>query len=275
MKKSEYQQSGLIRPLIRWAGSKRKLIPILRMHLPAEFERYVEPFAGSACLFFELSPKPALIGDINEELINAYIQVKNRRLLMIDLLTNMPDTSEENYYRQRSVNPLSLNKLERAARFIFLNRLCFNGLYRTNMKGEFNVPYGGGRSGDLPTPSEITNASKVFRSAKFIAGSFEKVLSEVKTGDFVYLDPPYSIANRRVFNNYSHDVFGMENLRVLRSELERLDKIGVQFLLSYGLSKEGIELAKGFKTKHALVQRQISGFATHRRKAREMLVTNY
>jgi DNA adenine methylase len=263
------------KPILRWAGSKRKLLPVLASNMPPSFNRYVEPFAGSACLFFHTAPNNALLGDINEELINVYQQLKSRQHLLVRELEMMPAPEMENYYKVRAIQPDSLSKLKRAARFIFLNRLCFNGLYRTNGNGEFNVPFGGGRSGNLPNGEEIALVSKALRAANLIAGSFEKVLAEVKPGDFVYLDPPYSIANRRVFNNYSHDIFGVRNLEILRDELKRLDRMGVQFLLSYGLSKEGIDLAKGYRSRQTLVQRQISGFATHRRKAREMLITNY
>jgi DNA adenine methylase len=263
------------RPFLRWAGSKRKLLPAISSLIPSSFDRYVEPFAGSACLFFHLHPSDALLGDLNEELINTYLQVKARPASVITSLGKMPDRTSEGFYRIRAQSPQSLGRVARAARFIYLNRLCFNGLYRTNMKGEFNVPFGGNRTGDMPNINEIRAAARAFKKTSFFAGPFEKVLARVKQGDFVYLDPPYSISNRRVFNNYSNDVFGINNLQRLRKELQRLDKIGIHFLLSYGLSKEGIELAKGFRTHHAVVQRQISGFSAHRRVARELLVTNY
>ena len=220
-------------------------------------------------------PNDALLGDINEELINTYLQVKARPASVISSLEKMSDLTSESFYRIRAQNPESLGRVARAARFIYLNRLCFNGLYRTNMKGEFNVPFGGGRTGEMPSADKIRAVAKAFKKSEFFSGPFEEVLARVKQGDFVYLDPPYSISNRRVFNNYSNDIFGIKNLQRLRKELARLDKKGIPFLLSYGLSKEGIELAKGFRTQHAVVQRQISGFSAHRRVARELLVTNY
>jgi len=262
-------------PILRWAGSKKKLLPVLIELAPKQFDRYVEPFAGSACLFFSLQPKLALLGDINKELINTYRQIKRHANKLITALSDMPERSAENFYAVRTTNPDELDSVQRAARFIYLNRFCFNGLYRTNMQGKFNVPFGGIRTGDLPTSLELKSVAKAFQSVSFKSASFETVLSQVKEGDFVYLDPPYSISNRRVFNNYSSDVFGIQNLQILKSELNRLDGEGIPFLLSYGLSKEGLELAKGFRARHALVQRQISGFSANRRKARELLVTNY
>lgn len=263
------------KPILRWAGSKRKLLPVLSALAPQKFERYVEPFAGSACLFFHLSPSEALLGDINSELINAYRQIKWQVKKVIDALSKLPDRSAITYYKLRALDPNELGAVDRAARFIGLNRLCFNGLYRTNTKGHFNVPYGGDKTGDLPTADELRSVSRAFRNVALKAASFEESLAEAKSGDFVYLDPPYSISIRRVFNNYSHNIFGLKDLQKLRSELVRLNRSNVQFLLSYGLSKEGLELAKGFRAKHALVQRQISGFAANRRLARELLITNY
>lgn len=273
--RSDQNQNEKAKPFLRWAGSKRKLLPAISELLPSTFDRYIEPFAGSACLYFHLTPQNAILGDINEDLINTYLQVQHRPDAVNTKLELLNDSSPSTYYRIRAIDPNDLSPIERAARFIYLNRLCFNGLYRTNLDGKFNVPYGGERSGNFPTLSEISSASKVLRNARLIGGSFEKVLAEVKSGDFVYLDPPYSIANRRVFNNYSNDVFGLNNLTILRCELERLNRNGIPFLLSYGLSKEGLTLAKGFRIRHKTVQRQISGFATYRKTAREMLVTNF
>lgn len=268
-------RGDVARPILRWAGSKRKIIPALAKLVPQNFERYVEPFAGSACLFFHLSPEKAVLNDINHELINTYRQIKRNPKKVIDSLSRIPDRTPATYYEFRALQPSELDPIQRASRFIFLNRLCFNGLYRTNLKGQFNVPYGGDRAGDLPTAEELLAASYAFRNVAFKAASFEEVIGKTNSSDFVYLDPPYSISNRRVFNNYSNDIFGIKNLEKLRNELERLNRNNIPFLLSYGLSKEGLVLSKGFRIHHILVQRQISGFAAHRRKARELLITNY
>lgn len=262
-------------PLVRWAGSKRKLLPILSRLVPEHFERYVEPFAGSACLFFYLRPRRAILGDINQELINVYMQVKWRPHEVASVLETYSDRSPAMYYAVRAQNTSSASQVELAARFIFLNRLCFNGLYRTNTQGRFNVPFGGEKSGALPTKTNLDAVSQALRHTRLVPKSFESTLMQVQRDDFVYLDPPYSISNRRVFNNYATDIFSSENLKQLRLYLERLDGIGCRFLLSYGLSREGLALAKGFRARQALVQRQISGFSAHRRKAREILVTNY
>jgi DNA adenine methylase len=259
----------------RWAGSKAKLTSRLAALVPKSFDRYVEPFAGSACLFFFLLPQRAILGDTNQELITAYKQLKSEPEKVYRTLTKFPDTSSKTYYLLRSQDPRRLSPVRQAARFIFLNRFCFNGLYRTNTKGNFNVPYGGARTGDLPTLRELVSAATALQKAAIQCISFEYLLRRAQSGDFVYLDPPYSISSRRVFNNYSSHIFTIENLVQLRHELERLHEMGARFLVSFGLSKEGIYLGRGFNIRHAVVQRQISGFATHRRKARELLITNY
>lgn len=207
--------------------------------------------------------------------MNVYMQVKWRPHEVASVLETYPDRSPEIFYAVRAQDTSSVSHVELAARFIFLNRLCFNGLYRTNSQGRFNVPFGGNKSGALPTKTDLEAVSQALHHTRLVPKSFESTLAQAQRGDFVYLDPPYSISNRRVFNNYSNDIFSSENLKQLRLYLEKLDGIGCRFLLSYGLSREGLALAKGFRTRQALVQRQISGFAAHRRKAREMLVTNY
>lgn len=259
---------------LRWAGSKRKLLPRLLDSLPEHFDRYVEPFAGSACLFFALRPSQAVLGDINKELVNTYVEVRDRVEEVIERLTHLC-RGENHYYRMRAVNPDSLPGPDRAARFIYLNRLCFNGLYRTNLQGQFNVPYGGERSGRIPSAQFLRECALALCGTSLMASSFEETLSIVRKGDFVYLDPPYCIDSRRVFNEYSNANFGSEQLLSLRSHLERLDHMGVPFLVSYGHSREAMTLASGFNCRHAVVQRQIAGFAAARKKSREIVITNF
>ena len=137
-------------PFIRWAGSKRQHLSLLKSYWSDKFSRYVEPFAGSAILFFNLNPKRALLGDINNELISTFETVSDHPTRIHNILSSIPK-GRSHYIKLRKVNPYSLCPTKRAARFIYLNRYCFNGLYRTNLKGEFNVPYGGKKSGKLPT----------------------------------------------------------------------------------------------------------------------------
>lgn len=165
-------------PFLRWAGSKRQLIPILIKYWDNQYFRYVEPFAGSASLFFSLSPSRALLGDINAELMATYEQVKHNLQSILSALKTMK-RGRQSYLRLRSVDPLSLTPSMRAARFIYLNRFCFNGLYRTNRAGQFNVPYGGDKSGVIPSDDSFRRCSLCLQQAELVVGSFDATLVRV------------------------------------------------------------------------------------------------
>jgi DNA adenine methylase len=259
---------------LKWAGSKRKLLPRLKVLIPPDYRRYVEPFAGCACLYFDLEPGNALLGDINRELIETFRQVRDYPKHVAQLLAKI-ECSEAEYYRIRSQAKVVLSPRERAARFIYLNRFCFNGIYRVNKRGDFNVPFGGAKGGRVPTADSLTVCARLLRSASIVASGFEQTLDRVQAGDFVYLDPPYRIEARRVFSEYSNTSFSSSDLERLRSRLKAIDRKGVPFLLSYGYSREALDLARGYRATQLMVQRQIAGFAGHRRKSRELVVTNY
>ena len=261
-------------PFLRWAGSKRRLLPVLLNLVPGSFDRYVEPFAGSACLFFALEPRRAILADINDELINAYQEVKTNVDGLAGSLSRF-ECNEQHYYRVRKLQTASLTSTKRAARFIYLNRLCFNGLYRTNKSGEFNVPYGGERSGKIPTRAMLRICAQSLQNAQVLTKPFDQTLGMVTIGDFVYLDPPYSIRSRRVFNEYSNTAFGDNELKKLRQHLLLLDRKGIPFLVSYGFSREALDLAQGFRSREVRVQRQIAAAMPSRKANRELLITNY
>jgi DNA adenine methylase len=235
--------------------------------------RYVEPFAGSACLFFTASPKRALLADINGDLIRTYAAVRDDPAAVARKLNALPRT-KAGYYEIRGLETHKLNATEQAARFIYLNRYCFNGLYRTNKSGRFNVPYAPSRVGPLPTVDQLCACSCKLKKAKLLEASFEETLDLTRRGDFVYMDPPYAVAKRRIFGEYSNHAFSAEQLHSLRRWLIRLDKKGIKFLVSYAYSLEGLQLGEGFNRSSTTVLRQISGFISTRRKARELLISN-
>jgi DNA adenine methylase len=181
--------------------------------------------------------------------------------------------SDKKYLELRELNPDSLSSDFRAARFIYLNRFCFNGLYRTNQKGKFNVPYGGERSGQLPSKKLLEECSQALRTAKLIAGDFEKVLMQVTNGDFIYMDPPFSVESRRVFKEYSASTFNEEDLKRLRHWMEFLANKNIDFLVSYAECEEADFLKKGFHTAKVSVRRNIAGFAQNRTKCNELLIS--
>jgi DNA adenine methylase len=260
-------------PFLRWAGSKRQILPELLAHIPSDCGRYVEPFAGSACLFFALSPKSAILADINEELISTYRAVKHNVSEVADALRHLP-IGKECYYAIRGQSAVTRVSALRAAHFIYLNRFCFNGLYRTNGSGQYNVPYGGNKSGRLPSEEALSKCSSQLLSAELIAGPFQETLQRAKRGDFVYMDPPFCVTGRRVFREYSPTHFDWQQVQELREWMERLDHVGIAFLVSYAECDEGTFLSKGFHSRCVGVRRSIAGFTKSRIAGREMLIFN-
>ncbi len=258
---------------LRWAGSKRQLLPILANIYEPAARRYVEPFVGSASLFFRLCPNQALLGDINAELVDMYAQVRDNLEELLRALRTFSNSREE-YLVVRSQNPWDLSPPVRAARFIYLNRFCFNGLYRTNRAGQFNVPYGGEKSGRLPAEENLRSCSKALQRAELITGGFEDVLAQVQTGDFAYIDPPFSVRSQRIFKEYSPSVFTSQSITILRDWLTQLDCRGAVFLLSYAESPEADTLAEGYFSRVVSVRRNIAGFAGNRKCSNELLISN-
>jgi DNA adenine methylase len=261
------------KPFLRWAGSKRKQIAVLSSFWNMEFHRYVEPFMGSACLFFALQPPKALLADINSDLVRTFTAVQNHPRAVWNRLVKIP-LGKRSYYRLRKSRTPADCPCDAAARFIFLNRFCFNGLYRTNTQGEFNVPYGSAGTGRVPTVGELVRAGTALHSAEIKCADFEETLAETKAGDFVYLDPPYAVENRRVFRQYGPQTFGLNDMSRLASELEALNRKGVAFILSYAFCREGLEHFSRWPRRKLFVQRNIAGFADCRRTAAELLISN-
>ena len=263
----------MAKPFLRWAGSKRQLLKHLVEYWPGGDTRYIEPFAGSASLFFELEPRFAVLGDVNSSLIATYEVIRERPRDVHQSLTRWSKTRTE-YYRIRDLSPSRLSNVEQAARFIYLNRLCFNGLYRTNKSGHFNVPYGGMKTGETPSIDVLTAASKLLSRSELVSGDFENTIDTARANDFVYLDPPFAMTHRRVFTEYAPKPFGTGDLIRLRQMIANLDARGATFLLSYADCDEGRQLSDGFRTTLVATRRSISGFIDSRRSTNELIVTN-
>jgi DNA adenine methylase len=263
-----------INPFLRWAGSKRRLLPKLAAYWSGDRERYVEPFVGSAALFFAIRPSRALLTDINPDLIETFAQIRDEPAKVHKRLVRLP-LGRESYYILRAKDPASLKPADRAARFIFLNRFCFNGLYRTNMRGAFNVPYSPAKTGNLPSWQHLLACSRLLANVDLRPGDFEKtVLENVKAKDFVYLDPPYAVQNRRVFRQYGPDTFGISDLKRLSAVLDEIHSRGAHFVLSYAWCREANQAFKNWPTRRVYTQRNIAGFVRHRRRAAELIVSN-
>ncbi|MFA5117467.1 MAG: Dam family site-specific DNA-(adenine-N6)-methyltransferase [Candidatus Omnitrophota bacterium] len=260
------------RPLFRWAGSKKQLIPKLSLFWSNSYSRYVEPFAGSASLFFSIKPVKALIGDKNEELIQAY-QILSKNYAKVYNLLRRIKVTRSNYFEIRSKTCENLNAIERTVRFIFLNRFCFNGLYRTNLEGKFNVPFGSGKN-KIMGWEEFRRSAMLLKNANFVCADFEETLSSIKADDFVYLDPPYVFKKRKAFKEYNKQSFTLDDLVRLGKMLKRVNAAGAKFVLSYAYCKEVKNIMNAWNCRKVLTRRHIAGFAKFRKETYEVFVTN-
>jgi DNA adenine methylase len=263
-----------VAPLLRWAGSKRKLLPELLPYWKQVGTRYVEPFVGSGALFFSAAPEQAVLADLNGELIRTYRAVRDDPEVVSGHLRSLR-RGRKTYLRLRSQDPRRLSACRRAARFIYLNRYCFNGLYRTNLEGRFNVPYAPTDSGRLPNEKQLVAAAERLGKATLLHADFECVVGrQAQSGDFIYLDPPFAVANRRLFRQYNRMTFGFDDLHRLVNVLHCLDRLGAYFVLSYAVCSESLAAFRPWHVRRLLTQRNIAGFVDRRRLAAELLVTN-
>ena len=219
------------RPILRWAGGKYQLTAAIRKLLPAFLGRYVEPMVGGGALFFSILPEQAILSDINPELINFYRVLRDQPGKLIDRMMAMR-ASTDSYYKLRSTHQKSA--LWRAVRFVYLNRLCWNGLYRVNLEGEFNVPIGSRLPKVLWVEENLWAASTALQNADIRNSDFSYVLRSAKEGDCVFIDPPYPRGSRTGigFNRYSQKRFGIAEHRRLSQWLEKLDHRGVSFVVT-------------------------------------------
>jgi DNA adenine methylase len=263
----------LTKPILRWAGSKRKLVPTLLRLLPRDYDRYFEPFVGSACLFFALRPARAVLGDINAELMLTYETIRSHPIHVARGVLSLKNDAST-YYRLRATPPDTLRAMDRAVRFVYLNRHCFNGVYRINRKGQFNVPRGS-RTGHVPSYEAFHQCAKSLKSAELLAVDFEECLKHVRKRDFVYLDPPYGSTTRKTSGEYGYDCFGETDLPRLLRVLHHIDRVGARFLLSYRAVSVIPKLPNSWHRSFVRVRRHVAGFVKDRNTVSEMLLSNF
>ncbi|MFZ2648746.1 MAG: Dam family site-specific DNA-(adenine-N6)-methyltransferase [Burkholderiaceae bacterium] len=202
-------------PLLKWPGGKRSVVKLILEHVPADFRTYYEPFFGGGALFFALDPDRAVIGDLNEELVNCYQVVKNEPNALIEVIRTFKN-DEATYYRIRNYKPRTI--IRRAARLLYLTRLSFNGIHRVNLNGDFNVPYG--RKTHLASFDEdsIRDSSVALSNARIVFGDFEVITADASFGDLIYFDPPYTVAHAdNGFLKYNERIFSWaDQLRLAR-----------------------------------------------------------
>jgi len=271
-------------PFIKWAGGKSQLLSKIQPFYPREpYETYFEPFLGGGAVFFDLRPRIAFLTDSNKELITAYRVVKSsveELIVRLDkLAAEYHEDSEKTYYRVRDDWDLTeLDPISSVARFIFLNKTCYNGLYRVNRQGKFNVPWGKEKNSTICEPEKLLAASQALRGALLRSMDFREALKAIGGTDFVYVDPPYQpVSKTASFTGYTKDQFGMEDQVDLAEELARLDRAGARFLLSNSFSRELESLYRqfGFKVTYVTAPRAISSNPKTRGQTKELLIRNY
>ncbi len=285
--KQEYQLAlAAPRPFVKWAGGKRQLLPVIANHIPDEFERYFEPFLGGGAVFFHLASKDKrtkwFISDLNSDLIMSYVVIRDRAKDLISSLElhaeNYSKNSSAYYYKIRESNPK--NQIDKVSRLIFLNRTCFNGLYRVNSKGKFNVPLGRYVNPNIVNKENLLAISELFQAREIYikCQDFEDALRNVGSGDFVYLDPPYQpVSTTANFTSYTKSEFNLEDQERLYSRFKSLDKKGAKVLLSNSKSKEILALFKEYSSGIIKINanRSINSVSSRRSGHTELLIKNY
>lgn len=267
-----------IGPFLRWAGGKRQLRKILLNFLPGDISQrtYREPFLGGGSLFFAIQPKSAILSDANEHLIRCYELVRDAPALVARYLRfHAAKDSESYYYRIREEYNRSEFSAAQAARFIYLNKTCFNGIFRVNSKGKFNVPYGQKRHPAIPNEAELAAIAAVLTGASLRASSFGKALKTVSRGDFIYLDPPYPPLNGTAyFTHYTSDRFSITDQNNLAACVHDLDQCGARLMIS----NADTSLIRKLYGRYNIVSLPVVRYLTCksiRHKVRELVITNY
>lgn len=247
------------KPVLKWAGGKSQLLSELIPKIPKQYNRYIEPFFGGGAVFFALKPSKSIIADSNPELINLYKTVAEDVEGVIEQLKKFKNT-EECYYSVRSLDPCSLIPTAAAARTIFLNKTCFNGLYRVNKAGFFNVPYGHYKNPKIIDTVTLRNASSLLSGTEIICGDYKNVLrNNANEGDFIFLDPPYlPISEYSDFKRYTKEQFYEEDHIELAAEVERLHELGCHIILTNSNHPLVHELYNSFKIEVIKTKRHIS-----------------
>ncbi len=273
----------IVAPFVKWAGGKRQLLPQIRERMPQHYNRYFEPFVGGGAVLFDLQPEHALINDINKALINAYkIICENPEefLRAVKQLDNeMQQNGKEYYYAKREDYNDKLMRaeydVELAALFVFINKHCFNGLYRVNGKGLFNVPYNNSRRASVDEKS-IMAASEYLRGVTIQDGDFEKACEDAAKGDFIFFDSPYAPLNPASFESYTKEGFDIESHRRLAKLYDELTGRGCYCMLTNHNTQLINELYgnKGYKIDVVSVKRMINSDASNR-VGEEVIICNY
>lgn len=271
---AQAQEGRGVTPFLKWAGGKRWLANNHIAVFPATYERYIEPFLGSGAIFFRLSPARALLTDVNEDLINLYKVIRDDwSALSVQLKKHSKRHSDDYYYAVRHQRPAS--DVSRAARFLYLNRTCWNGLYRVNRRGEFNVPRGT-KDSVLLDSDDFQLVAQSLRRARLEVCDFERAIDRAEQGDLIFADPPYTVKhNNNGFIKYNDRIFSWDDQVRLRDALVRAHERGAMFVLTNAFHESVRELYEQFELRALSRSSVLAGEARARGGTEELLVTNY
>ena len=269
-------------PVVKWVGGKRQLLPQILPLIPKRMTAYCEPFLGGGAVLFALQPKRALVNDLNQDLITVYRVIKENADALIEHLSRHENTPEY-FYRIRDLDRdkaayAALSDVEKASRLLYLNKTCYNGLFRVNASGAFNSPYGHYRRPNIVNEQTIRGVSRYFNSCDitFFSGDFAAVLEQVPKGGFVYLDPPYDpVSDTASFTGYNKGGFGREEQVRLKECCDALTARGVKFLLSNSATPFIRELYGSYRVSLVQARRAVNSVASRRGAIEEVLVRNY
>lgn len=272
-------------PFLKWAGGKRQLISQIEPFVPEiGSSTYYEPFLGAGAMLFHFQPQNAIVNDVNSELYNVYKVIEDDKLFdeLIELLTMHESNNDSDYFYEvrawdRTEDYASMSPVKKAARFIYLNKTCFNGLYRVNSKGYFNVPFGKYKKPLIVNEEILRNVHNYLKhnNITFLNGDFEDAVKDTKSGDFVYFDPPYEPLNpTSSFTSYAQEGFGRAEQYRLRDLFSELNSRGCKVLLSNSDTPFIREIYQEFKIVTVQANRAINSKATGRGKINEVLVVS-
>lgn len=266
-------------PFLKWAGGKSRLLKQYAPYFPArdQIRRYYEPFIGSAAVFFHLQPANARLSDVNEKLVEVYRVVQQDVEALIEVLKGHKN-DRDYYYQIRGQDPGKLSPVERAARLIFLNKTCYNGLYRENRKGDFNVPFGRYKNPTICDRARLRKASLGLQGVELQVADFSCSVAKASAGDFVYFDPPYIPLNSTSnFTSYNRFGFGLDDQRRLAETIHQLTGRGCKVMLSNSGVPLVYELygSRGYRFITIQARRNINSKAERRGAITELLIINY
>ena len=275
-------KNKLVAPVVKWAGGKRQILDEITKYIPDEFSTYYEPFLGGGAVLFELQPEKAVVNDINQELMNIYQVIKENVDELIEDLKKHKN-EREYFYKIREFDRDTerysrLSRVERASRFIYLNKTCYNGLFRVNKSGEFNAPFGNYKNPNIVNENTLRAVSEYFNRANiiFTCQDFEAALQSAEKGDFVYLDPPYDpVSETASFTEYDKGGFDRGEQIRLKKVCDKLNEKGIKFLLSNSATDFIMDLYKDYKIKIIKAKRAINSKPDRRGDVDELLVMNY